>query len=258
MPRDVLSMPAGRDAAFRADGETRASNTLDSGLSLENILLEEFNYAGVTAYQAMEDRARMFNLYLLLVGVLASGLGAVFQLGGSARQFLLPVAILLLLLTGVLGYVFFLKLIRLRQAHRESLIAMNKIKMFYIDQFKAQLPKIEKAFHWRLETIPAGEKFGNVTFLVCYTTAVLGCFCFALAAFLLYPLTLGSFLNPLVPQVAGALSYVVAAIVWGLLLLWHVRVYRNAFDKTRNKKLLAKEVKDTEEASAVPQAVPQS
>jgi len=154
----------------------------------------------------------------------------------------------------VLGYVFFLKLIRLRQAHRESLIAMNKIKMFYIDQFKAQLPKIEKAFHWRLETIPAGEKFGNVTFLVCYTTAVLGCFCFALAAFLLYPFTLGPLLNPLVPQVASALPYAVAIIVWGLLLLWHVNVYHSAFNKTRNKKQLAKEVKDTEEASTMPQS----
>src|SRR5271166_327303 len=99
MPRDTLGMPAARDAVFRAE-ENHAPNSLDAGLSLENMLLEEFNYAGVTAYQAMEDRARMFNLYLLLVGILASGLGAVFQLGSSVRQYLLPVAILLLLLTG--------------------------------------------------------------------------------------------------------------------------------------------------------------
>lgn len=251
MPRDVLDMPSARDAAFRARDEPRAPNTLDSGLSLENMLLEEFNYAGVTAYQAMEDRARMFNLYLLLVGVLASGLGAVFQLGGSARQYLLPVAVLLLLLTGVLGYVFFLKLIRLRQAHRESLIAMNKIKMFYIDQFKAQHPRLENVFHWRLETIPAGEKFGNVTFLVCYTTAVLGCFCFALAAFLLYPATLGRVLGGLLPQFAGVLPYLTAAVVWALLLLWHVRSYRGAFNVNRNRALLEKEVKATEAASSV-------
>jgi hypothetical protein len=150
-----------------------------------------------------------------------------------------------------------LKLIRLRQAHRESLIAMNKIKMFYIDQFRAQLPKIENAFHWRLETIPPGEKFGNVTFLVCYTTAVLGCFCFAMAAFLLYPLTLGPLLRPLVPtQVSGSLHYAAAVVVWGLLLLWHVNIYRRAFDKTRNKRQLAKEVKETEAASmeAAPRA----
>ena len=248
MPRDALGIPAARDAAFRAE-DSHEPGTLDAGLSLENMLLEEFNYASVTAYQAMEDRARMFNLYLLLVGILASGLGAVFQLGSSVRQYLLPVAVLLLLLTGALGYVFFLKLIRLRQAHRESLIAMGKIKTFYIDRFKAQLPKIENAFHWRLETIPAGEKFGNVTFLVCYTTAVIGCLSFALAAFLLYPVTLGQVLNPLLPQLAGVLDYVTAVIVWGLLLLVHVRIYRRAFDKSRNKAQLAVEVKESAEAT---------
>ncbi len=248
MPRDTLGMPAARDAVFRAE-EDHVPNTLDAGLSLENMLLEEFNYAGVTAYQAMEDRARMFNLYLLLVGVLASGLGAVFQLGSSVHQYLLPVAVLLLLLTGALGYVFFLKLIRLRQAHRDSLIAMGKIKTFYIDQFRAQLPKIDNAFHWRLETIPAGEKFGNVTFLVCYTTAVLGCLCFALATFLLFPATLGQVVDPLAPQLSGIFPYVAAALVWGLLLLLHIRIYRGAFDKSRNTAQLAAEVKETAEAT---------
>ncbi|MGO8948095.1 MAG: hypothetical protein ACLQUY_10620 [Ktedonobacterales bacterium] len=248
MPRDTLGIPAARDAAFRAD-EAHVPNTLDAGLALENMLLEEFNYAGVTAYQAMEDRARMFNLYLLLVGILASGLGAVFQLGSGVRQYLLPVAVLLLLLIGGLGYVFFLKLIRLRQAHRESLIAMGKIKTFYIDQFKPQLPKIENAFHWRLETIPPGEKFGNVTFLVCYTTAVLGCLCFAIAAFLLFPVTIGQVLDPLAPQFAGLFPYVAALLVWGLLLLLHINIYRRAFDKSRNKAQLAEEVKETAQAT---------
>ncbi len=246
-------MPAGRDATFRERTDERETHTLDAGLSLENMLLEEFNYASVTAYQAMEDRARMFNLYLVLVGVLASGLGAVFQLGSGLRQYVEPVAIVLLLLTGALGYIFFWKLIRLRQAHRDSLIAMSKIKMFYIDQFKAQYPKIEKAFHWRLETMPTGEKFGNVTFLVCYTTAVLGCLCFAIAAFLLYPATLGHVLDPLAPGVAGIFPYVTALLVWALLLLWHVRSYRRAFNKKRTKAALEKEVKETEQASVVAQ-----
>jgi hypothetical protein len=253
MPRDILGMPAAREAPFR-DDDDHVPNTLDAGLSLENILLEEFNYASVTAYQAMEDRARMFNLYLLLVGILASGLGAVFQLGGSVRQYLLPVAILLLLLTGALGYVFFLKLIRLRQAHRESLIAMGKVKTFYIDQFKAYLPNIEHAFHWRLETIPAGEKFGNVTFLVCYTTAVLGCFCFAIAAFLLFPVSIGRVLDPLAPGVAGLFPYVAAVLTWAALLLVHISIYRRAFDKKRNRAQLAREVKDVKAAEEEPAA----
>jgi hypothetical protein len=161
------------------------------------------------------------------------------------------------MLTGALGYVFFLKLIRLRQAHRDSLIAMGKVKTFYIDQFKVHFPNIERAFHWRLETIPAGEKFGNVTFLVCYTTAVLGCFCFAIAAFLLYPVSIGRLLDPLAPSLAGLFPYVAAVLTWGVLLLLHINIYRNAFNKSRNQAQLAREVREVKEAEEEPVAAAQ-
>ena len=42
-----------------------------------------------------------------------------------------------------------------------------------------------------------------------------------------------------------------AVVVWALLLLWHVRSYRGAFNVTRNRALLEKEVKATEAASSV-------
>ncbi|HEY7022214.1 MAG TPA: NUDIX hydrolase, partial [Ktedonobacterales bacterium] len=59
MPADPTNMPFRR----REPGEDVAARPLDSQLRLETMLMEEFNYAGVTAYQAYEDRARMFNLY---------------------------------------------------------------------------------------------------------------------------------------------------------------------------------------------------
>ncbi len=68
MPRDATNMPNPRPAPYR-EGEkvTHAVDKLDTTLNIENMLLEEFNYASVAAYQAMEDRARMFNIYLLLI-----------------------------------------------------------------------------------------------------------------------------------------------------------------------------------------------
>jgi len=42
---------------------------LNTTLNIESMLLEEFNYASITAYQAMEDRARVSNLYYLLLPV---------------------------------------------------------------------------------------------------------------------------------------------------------------------------------------------
>jgi hypothetical protein len=75
--------------------------------------------------------------------------------------------ITLFVLAGLLSITFYEKIIRLRQAYRESLICMNVIKEFYIEQFHEQMPQIEKAFRWRLKTIPAGERVGSVTFAIC-------------------------------------------------------------------------------------------
>ncbi len=108
MPRDATKMPNPRSAPYRLrDKVTHAVDKLDTTLNIENMLLEEFNYASVAAYQAMEDRARMFNIYLLLIGVIASGLGAIYQLGGSANSYLRPAAILLLLITGIVRHLSF-------------------------------------------------------------------------------------------------------------------------------------------------------
>jgi ADP-ribose pyrophosphatase len=223
MPVDPLNMPF-------VTTETRSTapdgaNASPATLTLEAVLTQEFNYANVTAYQAQEDRARVFNLYLLLVGVLASALTAVYQLGDRAKQFTQPLAFLLLALAGLLGVVFFLKLIRLRQAFRDSLIAMNRIKEYYIRRFISQVPDIADAFHWRLRTIPKGEKVGTLTFLVCFTVALLGSLCFA-GAFAVgagYARSQGwlSFTEVSDPAIyAGAL----AALILSLWL--HTRYYR--------------------------------
>src|SRR5579864_6373703 len=133
MPRDIENMPFPRSAPFASDespGAAPEAAGRDASLRLENMLLEEFNYAGVTAYQAQEDRARMFNLYLLLIGVLGSGLAAVFQLGHGLRAYTQVLATGLLFIAGVMGIAFFVKLIRLRQAWRESAVAMTMIKEY--------------------------------------------------------------------------------------------------------------------------------
>jgi hypothetical protein len=105
MPRDATNMPFPRSAPYRASPSHQgdAGDGLDTTLNIENILLEEFNYASLTAYQAMEDRARMLNLYLLLVGALVSGMGAVYQFGGSMRTYSQPLAMVLLTIAGLGG-----------------------------------------------------------------------------------------------------------------------------------------------------------
>src|ERR1700686_1195538 len=239
VPRDATNMPNPRPAPFRdGDKKIHAGNKLDATLNIENMLLEEFNYASVTAYQAMEDRARMFNLYLLLVGVIASGLGAIFQLGKSASVYSGPLSIILLLLAGIVGIAFFMKLIRLRQAYRESVICMNVIKEFYIQQFQQQMPRIEHAFRWRLKTIPAGERLGSTTFIVCATVALLESVCFAGAAFV--------WANNL-PLLAGqVLPYLIAVVILAGVLALNILYYLHSLNKRNDQAVIKEEVEEIE------------
>ncbi len=239
MPRDATNMPHSRTAPYQSsDKENQAGEKLDAALKMENMLLEEYNYASLTAYQSMEDRARMFNLYLLLVGVIASGLGALFQLGGRASTFSHPLAISLLLVAGIVGVAFFVKLIRLRQAWRESVICMNVIKEFYIKQFRQQMPDIDRAFRWRLKSIPAGERLGSATFIVCSTVALLGSICFAGAAFVLvdnFSLFAGQFY-----------SYLLAAAILVIAFSLNILYYRHALNKHDEQEEIKEQVEELE------------
>jgi len=223
MPRDATNMPHPRSDPFRSSESAPATGEkLDATLKLEHMLLEEFNYASLTAYQSMEDRSRMFNLYLLLVGVLASGLGVVYQLRGSISTYSLPLAIAILLIAGIVGVAFFTKLIRLRQAWRESVICMNVIKEFYIQQFRRQMPRVERAFRWRLKSIPAGERFGSTTFVVCATVALLESVCFAGAAFVIS--------NNVAILSTGASPYIIALVIFAIALLLNLLYFRRSLN----------------------------
>lgn len=233
MPRDIENMPFDRSAPFRTVETAEAPGGHDSSLRLENMLLEEFNYASVTAYQAQEDRARMFNLYLLLIGVLGSGLAATYQLGGGLKAFAGELSIALLLVAGLMGVAFFTKLIRLRQAWRESVLAMTLIKEYYIREFSRDAKDATRVFYWRLKTLPTGEKRTSTTAVVCLTVAALGSLCFmgvaVVGGMLWLPIALGthSAISPI------ALAWIIAIVLFGLSLGLFITFYTHAFDRAR-------------------------
>lgn len=224
MARDATNMPFPRSTSYQESDSTRPTNDshdkLDMSLKVENMLLEEFNYASVTAYQSMEDRARLSGFYYVLLGVLASGLAAIYQTSGgrNAIPYLLVGA--LLVVAAIVSVTFFITIIRLRQAYRESILCMNVIKEFYIQQFKQQMPAIENAFRWRLKTIPMGERIGSVTFMMGYLNALIGSLCLAGAVFIG---TERLFVGP------GAL--ILSGIVFVLAMLLHILYYRRALSR---------------------------
>jgi len=66
--------------------------------------------------------------------------------------------VLLWLLCGI-GWLYFLKLIRFRQAWHDSARAMNQIKDFYVQHAKDFEPDVLRdAFRWKTETLPPPDK----------------------------------------------------------------------------------------------------
>ena len=207
MPNSEQSIPNGRR---------------DTTLHIETMLIEEYKYASSTAYQAIEDRARMINLYYILLGLLATGLSAIYQFSGSSRPYSQLLAILLLLIVSGLSLTFFINIIRLRQSFLGSIMVMNVIKEFYIQEFQHQMPHIEKVFRWRLKTIPAGERIGSVTFVMSYLVALMGSLCLAVAV----ALTMRQLAHD--PNLISIPSLITSIIVFALALLLYTLYYRHS------------------------------
>ena len=241
MARDATNMPFERSTSYQNNDSNEqahdAKQAYDTALKIENMLLEEFNYAGVTAYQAMEDRARISSFYYILIGVLASGLAAVYQFSGGTHNVPQGLIAMLLLIGGLISICFFVTIIRLRQAYKESLLTMNVIKEFYIDQFKQQMPAVEQAFRWRLTTMPRGERPGSVTFMIASLNALIGSICLAAAAFFFTE-----------QWISSTWAFIVALVVFILSAVVHVSYYRFSLSKESDTRVINKQVKVIEAA----------
>jgi hypothetical protein len=141
----------------------------ERSLDADSILGQEFEYISATASEAMQDRHTMVNFYLLVTGILGSGLLIVMR--GDAGLPTPVGAALLWLLCGV-GWLYFLKIVRLRQAWYDSAQAMNTIKDFYIQYADGFEPEVlRKAFLWKSHTLPLPDKPWTVFF---YSAMLIG------------------------------------------------------------------------------------
>jgi 8-oxo-dGTP pyrophosphatase MutT (NUDIX family) len=256
MPLDPTNMPFQRRRGDEqvilerseeiAEDEATAGgrgNTHDAALRLDNMLLEEFNYANVTAYQAMEDRARIFNLFLILIGVVASAVFAIYQVGkqlGGDQTNLTLLVVALLLIGAFLGGVFFVMQIQVRKAWRGSAIAMNTIKDYYILHFKQSSPDVERAFVWRLNTIPASERRGSTTYMICYSIAFLGAVCLGAAVGVAYATWLTGQVSNSLPLSSEAQAWVLGVIAAAIYLLFFTGYYRSALNSGNESKQIKK------------------
>jgi hypothetical protein len=180
-------------------------------LKAESILEWEYEYIRNTASEAMQDRHTMINFYLVLVGVVASGVLAnlknLEEWKGGATLLLWSVC--------SIGWFHFLILVRLREAWHESLQALLQIRDFSARHADISPDELMKAFRWRRETLPRAGKPWSVFFYSALLVAFLDSMAFGVG---------GHLLNS--EENAVTFSNTGLLVVLSLLLFaYHIRVY---------------------------------
>ena len=126
------------------------------------LLIEDYNYIRDTLKQAMDDRHTMINYFILITGgivtITVTNLSIAKLLDPNIR-YLLKIAAFVL---NIIGWIYFLNLIRLRQAWRGSALAMNQIKEFFIQNGRIPDDIARSAFLWDTKTVPAAGRKSNV------------------------------------------------------------------------------------------------
>jgi hypothetical protein len=154
------SYPTGVQPAISAIAAMSAGG-VEITLKAENILLEEFEYASAAAYQAKDSTASLLNLYLLATAALATGGGVL--LSSYSRTNMLTITLVVavvLAISSILSFGFFVRLLDLARDYRDNLITMNLIKEFYIQRIGPRLPELPAAFYKRLVDVPRTRALG--------------------------------------------------------------------------------------------------
>ena len=182
-------------------------------LDPNKILVAEFNYIAESAFQANEDRARVWQYYLATVGTFVVALFSMKEIPYEWIKLVRMAFGVAFVVLAMVGYLTLQQLIRLRSAWIESAKAMNQIKDFYADRLN-----LAGAFRWRTTTLPKAGKKDSLAFLLALTVMVVDAFALMLA--------LGFFglaINETRGLWAGIGVGVVAAV---LAVIWQWRLYQ--------------------------------
>lgn len=141
-------------------------------LNDEVLLKSELEYIVQTVFQANEDRARVSSFYLVAVGSLVAALLSTQLRTQNVAPGLIPWAFsaLFFVLT-LLGALTILQLARLRATWHDSLLAMNQIKDYWVQQSHDK--HLVQAFRWDSHTVPRKFKTRSVSYFQALEVALL-------------------------------------------------------------------------------------
>jgi len=137
----------------------------ENAFELSELLIKEFDYIRDTAAQAMNDRHTMVNYFIIIIGAYLAFIGSKFfsaVSGNLTNPGNVAIFIAASLVINFIGWIYFMHLIRLRQAWYDSATAMNQIKEFFITNGRVPDDIARSAFLWDSKSIPRAGKKSNV------------------------------------------------------------------------------------------------
>ena len=182
-------------------------------VEFDELLAAEFDYIAQTAAQATEDRARVSSFYLIAVGSLVAALFGTQFLGMQSLPFAVNLMFsgLFFLLT-LLGTSTMMQLARLRAAWYESMLAMNQLKDYMINENKP----LAKAFRWQSNTLPPKFRTSSVSYFQAMEVALISGLMLGAAMFFL----LHAFFR------IGTWHWIVLILMGGLTMYFQLSLYK--------------------------------
>lgn len=175
--------------------------TVDRSLSVENFLLQELQIRSNAMTQIRSDNTSIFNIYLVLIGLMLTGVAALqtlkFQIidagrPGSTSLFnivlyntIVPLKTVLLIeintvivfiFWGILSYIFLRRFLRQTGRESENTEALNRIREFFKNHLVADIPDIK---------IIVGTDSSDIPSYIFRTVVVVGSLGFAGAAYVI-------------------------------------------------------------------------
>ena len=182
-------------------------------VEFDELLAAEFDYIAQTATQANEDRARVSSFYLIAVGsLLAAMFGTQFF---DPEFFTQTISLMfggLFVLLTLLGTSTVMQLARLRAAWYESMLAMNQLKDYMMNENKS----LVKAFRWKTNTLPPKHKKNSVSYYQAIEVALISGLTFGAATFFLQQ----AFFS------IGLLHWIIAVVIGALTIYVQLLIYK--------------------------------
>lgn len=176
--------------------------SVDRSLSVENFLFQELQIRSNAMTQIRSDNTGIFNIYLVLIGLMLTGVAALqtlkFQIidaGKPGPTSLLGVVlyatvvplktvllievntIIIFLFWGILSYIFLRRFLRQTRREFEQNVALDRIRVFFKSHLAAEIPDIQiivgsdssdiPSYIFRTVVTVGSLGFGGAAYLIC-------------------------------------------------------------------------------------------